>query len=61
MKSSLGIIVLGIVALVIALVVAIVVGARGDVLWICVVAIWLGLVGLLYTIRHERHLKSMNN
>ena len=58
MKSSVGIIVLGIVSLVIALVVEIVIGARGDVLWVCVVAIWLGLVGLLYTIRHERHQKK---
>jgi len=52
--APVAVIIAGIVMWVIALVVLIAVNASANKLWICLVGIALGLIGLRYTIRRAR-------
>ena len=52
--SAVAIIAAGIVAWAIALVLVIAVGGKSDYIWICVMGIALGLIGLRYTIRRAK-------
>jgi len=52
--TPVAVIIAGIVMWVIALVVLIAVNASANKLWICLVGIALGLIGLRYTIRRAR-------
>ena len=52
--SAVAIIVAGIVAFAVVLVVLIASSAKSDYIWICVVGIALGLIGVRYTIRRAK-------
>ncbi len=52
--SAVAIIVAGIVGFAIALVILIATKAQADYLWICVVGIALGLIGVRYTVRRAK-------
>jgi hypothetical protein len=54
MKESIFVIALGIVLWIIAFVFAIVMNADSNVLWICVIGVALGAIGLRYTIKRGR-------
>lgn len=52
--SAVAIIIAGIVGFAIALVILIATKAQADYLWICVVGIALGLIGVRYTVRRAK-------
>jgi len=52
--SAVAIIIAGIVGFAIALVILIATKAQSDYLWICVVGIALGLIGVRYTVRRAK-------
>jgi len=54
MKQAIFVIAMGIVLWIVAFVFAVVMNADSNILWICVVGVLLGVIGLRYTIKKGR-------
>ena len=57
MKQAIFVIAMGIVLWIVAFVFAVVMNAESKILWICIVGVLLGVIGLRYTIKKGRREK----
>ncbi len=57
MKQAIFVIAMGIVLWIVAFVFAVVMNADSNILWICVVGVLLGVIGLRYTIKKGKREK----